>query len=87
MISRQQQQVSQIIINTVNEQAKLDLLMPDIVLINMDSAHYKQLNDSISKHITTVLTIKYLSNQKVNTSKKEKKSTLFIFPDSGKYCR
>jgi hypothetical protein len=81
VVNTQQQQVSQTIINTVNEQAKLDLLMPDIVFINMDSAHKKQLNDSISKQIATVLTKKYLSNQNVNPSDINFQP-FFVFPDS-----
>jgi hypothetical protein len=55
--------------------------MPDIVFINMDSAHKKQLNDSISKQIATVLTKKYLSNQNVNPSDINFQP-FFVFPDS-----
>jgi hypothetical protein len=81
MISAQQQQVSQTIINTVNEQAKLDLMMPDIVFINMDSANKKKLNETISKQIATVLTRKYLSNQQLNPSDINLQP-FFVFPDS-----
>lgn len=81
MISRQRQQVSQTIINTVNEQAKLNLLMPDIVFINIDSTHKKQLNDSISKQIATVLTKKYIGNEKINPSEINFQP-FFVFPDS-----
>jgi len=66
MISEQQIQVSQTIINTINEQAKLDLFKPDLVLIGMDSTHRKQLNDSLYKRLSVVLAQKYLGNSKVN---------------------
>lgn len=81
IVNTQQQQVSQTIINTVNQQAKKDLFIPDIVFINMDSVHKKQLNDSISKQIATVLTKKYLTNQKVNSSDVSFQP-FFVFPDS-----
>lgn len=64
MISRQQQQVSQMIISTINEQAKLDLLLPDVVFINIDPIIKKQLKDSISKQIASALIKKYIVNQK-----------------------
>ena len=82
MISRQQQQISQTIINTVNEQAKLDLLMPDVVFINIgDSTHKKQLNDTLAKQIATVLTQKYIGNEKIDPSEIDLQP-FFVFPDS-----
>jgi len=81
MISTQQQQISETIIKTVNEQAKLDLMMPDIVFINLDSAHKMQLNDTISKQIAVVLSEKYLNIQKVNPSEINFQP-YFVFPDT-----
>ncbi|HBZ66499.1 MAG TPA: hypothetical protein DEO70_06650 [Bacteroidales bacterium] len=67
MISEQQILVSQTIINTINEQAKLDLFKPDLVLIDMESSQKEQMNDSLYKRLSAVLISKYLDNNKINT--------------------
>lgn len=66
MINEQQIQVSQTIINIINEQAKRDLFKPDLVLIDMDSIHKKQLNDSLYSRLASVLISKYLDNKKAH---------------------
>jgi len=81
MISEQQIQVSQIIINTINEQAKIDLFKPDLVLVDMDSTHKKQMNDSLYKRLSAVLISKYLGNNKVNPADLNFQP-FYVLPDS-----
>jgi len=81
VVNTQQEQVSQTIINTINEQANLNLLLPEIVFINIDTTAKKQLTDSLKSEIVSVLSKKYLSNEKVNL-KETSLQPFYIFPET-----
>lgn len=51
--------VSEVIQNTIREQVKLDLLLPQIVFINVDSKAKKKISDSVISQIASVLSQKY----------------------------
>lgn len=59
---RQQKEVSEIIHNVVQEQARKNLLLPQIVFINADSSKKNELNEKLIDQISLVLTKKYLSD-------------------------
>jgi hypothetical protein len=81
VINSQQEQVSQTIITTINEQAKQNLLLPEIIFINTDTTSKKKLTESFKKEIASVLTKKYLTNEKVNP-KEISFQPFFVFPES-----
>jgi hypothetical protein len=81
VVNTQQEQVSQTIINTINEQANQNLLLPEIVFINTDTITKKQLTESFKTEIATVLTKKYLTNEKVNP-KEISFQPFFVLPES-----
>jgi len=81
VVNTQQEQVSQTIINTINEQANQNLLLPEIVFINIDTIAKKQLTESFKTEITSVLSKKYLTNEKVNP-KEISFQPFFVFPES-----
>ena len=59
---RQQKEVSAVIHNVVQEQAKKNLLLPQIVFINADSSKKKELNEKLIEQVSSALTKKYLAN-------------------------
>ena len=59
VINSQQEQVSQTIITTINEQAKQNLLLPEIIFINTDTTRKNKLTESFKKEIASFLTKKY----------------------------
>lgn len=81
VVNTQQKQVSQTIINTINEQANQNLLLPEIVFINTDTIAKKQLTESFKTEIVSVLSKKYLTNEKVNP-KEISFQPFFVFPES-----
>lgn len=81
VVNTQQEQVSQTIINTINEQANQNLLLPEIVFINADTIAKKQLTESFKTEIVSVLSKKYLKNEKVNP-KEITFQPFFVFPES-----
>lgn len=81
VVNTQQEQVSQTIINTINEQAKQNLLLPQIVFINTDTIAKEQLTESFKTEIVTVLSKKYFSNEKVNPEEISFQP-FFVFPES-----
>jgi len=81
VINSQQEQVSQTIITTINEQAKQNLLLPEIIFINTDTTSKKKLTESFKKEIASVLTKKYLTNEKINP-KEISFQPFFVFPES-----
>ena len=81
VVNSQQEQVSQTIIKTINEQANQNLLLPEIVFINTDTIGKKKLTESFKKEIVIVLTKKYLTNEKVNP-KEISFQPFFVFPES-----
>ncbi|MCC5930786.1 MAG: hypothetical protein JJU28_16195 [Cyclobacteriaceae bacterium] len=81
VIISKQEQVSKTILKTIQEQANLNLLLPEIVFINTDTVSEKELTDSFKKQITAVLTKKYLTNEKVNP-KDISFQPFFVFPES-----
>jgi hypothetical protein len=81
VINSQQEQVSQTIITTINEQAKQNLLLPEIIFINTDTTSKKKLTEFFKKEITSVLTKKYLTNKKVNPMEISFQP-FFVFPES-----
>ena len=88
VINSQQEQVSQTIITTINEQAKQNLLLPEIIFINTDTTRKNKLTESFKKEIASFLTKKYLTNEKVNL-KEISFQPFFVFPEyadsSGNY--
>lgn len=81
VVNTQQEQVSQTIINTINEQANHNLLLPEIVFINADTIAKKQLTESFKTEIVSVLSKKYLTNEKINP-KEITFQPFFVFPES-----
>lgn len=81
VVNNQQEQVSQTIINTINEQANQNLLLPEIVFINADTIAKKQFSESFKTEIVSVLSKKYLNNEKVNP-KEISFQPFFVFPES-----
>jgi len=76
---RQLKEVSAVIHNVVQEQAKKNLLLPEIVFINADSSKKEELNDELIEQISSALTKKYLSNEKTKFSDIELKP-YFVLP-------
>ncbi|MEZ4930150.1 MAG: hypothetical protein R2777_09125 [Chitinophagales bacterium] len=62
----QKKEVSEIISNVIEEQAKKDLLMPKIVFINADSSAKKELDKELTTQVAKILTTKYLLTIKHN---------------------
>lgn len=81
VVNTQQEQISQTIINTINEQANQNLLLPEIVFINADTIAKKQLTESFKTEIVSVLSKKYLTNEKINP-KEITFQPFFVFPES-----
>lgn len=88
VVNTQQEQVSQTIINTINEQANQNLLLPEIVFINADTIAKRKFTESFKTEIVSVLSKKYLTNEKVNP-KDVTFQPFFLFPElaesSGNY--
>jgi len=80
VVHTQQEQISHTIINTIMEQAKLDLFRPDIVSFNMDSIQMKQLTDSISRHVASIITETY-ANKKKDTLIEVDFQSFLIYPN------
>ena len=81
VVNTKQEQVSQTIIKTINEQANQNLLLPEIVFINTDSIAKKQLTEAFKNELVTVLSKKYFTNEKVNP-KETTFRPFFLFPES-----
>jgi len=81
--NNQQKEVSEIISNIVQEQAKKDLLLPKIVFINTDNSTKKELDKKLTEKIVTILTKKYLADDKTKFQDIELKP-FFVFPKSNK---
>lgn len=81
VVNTQQEQVSQTIINTINEQANQNILLPQIVFINTDTIAKEQLTESFRTEIVAVLAKKYLANEKVNPEEISFQP-FFVFPES-----
>lgn len=88
VILKEQVQIDKVIRNTINSQAKLNLLLPKIVFINADSTKNLALKDSILSQVSSKLTQYYLNNE-LNKTDSLNISSFFIFPDeknpNGKY--
>lgn len=81
--NRQQKEVTEIISNIVQEQAKKDLLLPKIVFINVDSTTKNELDKKLTEQIADILTTKYLADD--NTKFKDiDLKPFFVFPKSDK---
>ncbi len=76
---RQQKEVSAVIHNVVQEQAKKKLLLPQIVFINADSSKKMELNEKLIEQISSTLTKKYLANDTTKFSDIELKP-YFVLP-------
>lgn len=77
-----QEQVSETILKTINEQARLDLFMPEIVFIEIDSIKKSQLRDSISSQIASILTEKYMERDKTDLKKDDLDfQPFFVLPE------
>lgn len=81
VVNTQQEQVSQTILKTINEQANHNLLLPEIVFINTDTTQKRKLSESFKNELAAVLTKKYLTNEQVNP-KEISFQPFFVFPDS-----
>lgn len=81
VVNTQQEQVSQTIINTINEQANQNILLPQIVFINTDTIAKKQLTEFFRTEIVAVLSKKYLANENVNPEEISFQP-FFVFPES-----
>lgn len=81
VVNSQQEQVSQTIIKTINEQANKNLLLPEIVFINTDSIAKEKLTESFKKEIAVVLTQKYLTNEEVDP-KEVSFQPFYVYPES-----
>jgi hypothetical protein len=81
VVNNKQELVSQTIINTINEQANQNLLLPEIVFINADTIAKKHFTESFKTEIVSVLSKKYLNNEKVNP-KEISFQPFFVFPES-----
>ncbi len=81
--NRQQKEVSEIVSNIVQEQAKKDLLLPKIVFINTDSSAKEDINKQLTTQIVSILTTKYLADDKTNFQDINLKP-YFVFPKADK---
>lgn len=81
--NRQQKEVTEIISNIVQEQAKKDLLLPKIVFINVDSTKKNELDKKLTEQIADILTTKYLADDKTKFKDIDLKP-FFIFPKANK---
>lgn len=78
---RQQKEVSAVIHNVVQEQAKKNLLLPQIVFINADSSKKKELNEKLIEQISAALTKKYSANDTTKFNDIELKP-YFVLPSA-----
>lgn len=62
--NKQKKEVSEIITNVINEQAKKDLLLPKFIFLNADSSATKEIDKKLITKITDLLTTKYLADDK-----------------------
>ena len=84
-LQNHESQISKAILSTVKQQAKLDIFMPQIVLIETDSIQKKHLKDSISNKIASVITDRYLLNgQKPIHPDSLGFQPFFVFPEADK---
>lgn len=80
---KQKKEVSEIVTNVIQEQAKKDLLLPKIVFINADSSAKKELNKELTIQIAKILTTKYLADDKTQSKDIDLKP-FFVFPKADK---
>ena len=80
---KQKKEVSEIITNIIQEQAKKDLLLPKFVFINADSSSTKELDNKLIKQIADLLTSKYLADDRTKLNDIELKP-FFVLPKSDK---
>lgn len=81
--NKQQKEVSEIITNVINEQAKKDLLLPKIVFINADSSTKKELDQKLTEQIANLLTTKYLTDDRTQFKDIDLKP-FFVLPKADK---
>lgn len=79
----QKKEVTEIISNVIEEQAKKDLLLPKIVFINVDSSAKKELDKELTTQIAKILTTKYLTDDKTQFKDIDLKP-FFVFPKADK---
>jgi hypothetical protein len=80
LVERRQEQLSSTILKTIEDQAKPEAIMPDMVFVNIDSLDKQRIIRSVKKRIVTVLTKKYLDKKPLALSDKSFKP-FFIYPD------
>lgn len=80
---KQKKEVSEIITNVIQEQAKKDLLLPKIVFINADSTSKKELDKKLTAQIVDILTTKYLTDDKTKFEDIDLKP-FFVLPKADK---
>jgi len=61
---KQKKEVSEIITNVINEQAKKDILLPKFIFINADSSVTKEIDKKLTTKVIDLLTTKYLTDDK-----------------------
>ena len=81
--NRQQKEVSEIITNVIQEQAKRDLLLPKIIFIEGNSPTKKELDKKLTVQIANLLTTKYLTNDKTKFKDIDLKP-FFVLPKADK---
>lgn len=81
IVYKQQEQVSQIIVKTINQQASQNLLLPKIVFINTDTISKRQFIETFKTEIISILSKKYLSSKDVSP-KEITFQPFFVFPES-----
>lgn len=79
----QKKEISEIITNVIEIQAKKDLLLPKIVFINADKSAKQELNKRLAEQIATILTTKYLADDNTQFKNIDLKP-FFVFPKADK---
>lgn len=81
VVNSENMQVSEAVTQEINKSARLDLFMPELVFVNIDSSQKRGLTDSIKKQIATVLVKRYTDSSRVNPSAVSFQP-FFVFPDT-----
>lgn len=77
---KQHKEITDIINSTIKEQANKNMLLPQVVFINVDSASKKELNEKLVQQISEILTKKYLTNDTTKFSNIELRP-FFVLPN------
>lgn len=81
VVNSENMQVSEAVTKEINKSARLDLFMPELVFVNIDSSQKKGLTDSIKKQIANALVKRYTDTSRFNPSAISFQP-FFVFPDT-----